>query len=127
MTGAPTHDAALHCALRCLTCHRAARHHDRHARGTEHALAHWARAHNLPFVTACRSAHPLAKDLRAHLHAATRTRRQRDRLLPTLAATPASTARAARAKLLVAHCFLDADTPAAALLHSLARDLRRLR
>ncbi|UPT63441.1 MAG: hypothetical protein M0D54_02430 [Hyphomonadaceae bacterium JAD_PAG50586_4] len=122
-----SNDAALRLALRALTLHRAALHHDRHARVTEHALAHWARAHNLPFVTACRSQHPLAKQLRAHLRTATRTRRRRDQLLPTLAATPATSIQAARAKLCVARLFIDDDTPAATLLHSLARDLRHLR
>lgn len=126
MTRAPNHNAAPDTARRCLAHHRAALHHDRHARVTEHALAHWARAHNLPFVTACRSQHPLAKQLRAHLHHATRTRRRRDQLLPTLAATPATSIQAVRAKLAVARRFVD-DTPAATLLHSLARDLRHLR
>lgn len=124
MTRAPP-DPALHLALRALACHRAALHHDRHARVAEQALALRARAHALRFITATRAAHPLAKHLRHHLRDATRARRQRDRLLPALATARAASLTGMRAKLSVARRFVD-DTPAAALLHSLARDLRRL-
>lgn len=122
----PPPDTALHLALRCLTLHRAACRHDHHARAAETALAHWARACALPFITATRSAHPRARELRHHLRAAARARRRRDRLVTALTTARAASLHAARAKLCVARLFID-NTPAATLLASLARDLRRLR
>ncbi|ANP45996.1 hypothetical protein [Candidatus Viadribacter manganicus] len=122
----PPPDAALHLALRALAHHRAARHHDHHSRATEVALAHWARARAISLSRATRSQHPLAQELRQHLRTAVRARRQRDRLLPALAAARAASLHAARAKLCVARLFVD-NTRAATLLASLARDLRRLR
>lgn len=123
-TVTPGGDDALKLALRCLTHYRAALRHDRRARRTETTLARWARAHKLSLVRATRTRHPLAQELHQHLRAAARARRQRDRLLPALAATPATTPTGFRAKLRVALIFVDPGTPAATLLDSLAHDLR---
>ena len=121
-----SNDAALHLALRTLTCHRAALHHDRRARVAEVALAHWARTHNLRLLPAARSQHPHAKALRAQRDHATRARRHRDRFQTRLAATRATDMRAIRANLAMARRLVD-DPRANALLDSLARDLRRTR
>lgn len=126
MTAPPPHDPALRLALRALTCQRAALRHDRRTRRTETTLAHWARARSIPLTRAARTQHPLAKQLRQHLRAAARARRQRDHLLPALAAARAFSVHATRAKLRVALIFVY-DTPVAPLLDSLAHDLRRLR
>ena len=126
MTGAPRPGTALHLARRCLAHHRAALRHDDHARAAEVALAHWARARAISLSRATRSQHPLAQELRQLLRSAARARRIRDRLVTALAAARATSLPAARAKLCVARLFVD-DTHAATLLHSLARDLRRLR
>ncbi len=115
-------DAALVLALRCFARHRAVLRHDRNARRTEQALAQWARGHHISLRAAARSAHPHAKQLRAHVRQATRARRKRDRLQAALAATRATDTRAIRAKLMIA-LTLDAPTDAP-LVRSALRDVR---
>lgn len=119
-------DTAHRIALHCLALHRAALTHDRRARDAETALADWARAHALSLTAAYHTRHAHAAALRTHLRAAVRARHRRNQLLAPLAATRATTLIGLRAKLRAALCFID-DTPVAALLHSFARDLRRLR
>lgn len=115
-------DPAFVLAVRCLALHREVLRRDRNVRQTEQALALWARGHNISLRAATRSAHPLAKRLRAQLRQATRARRKRDQLRATLAAARATDTRVVRAKLIVA-LTLDALV-AAPLLRSALRDLR---
>lgn len=119
-------DPAHRIALRALALHRAALRHDHHARNAETALADWARANTISLTAAHRTRHAYATALRAHLRGATSARYGRNQLLALLTATRATTLLGLRAKLRAALCFID-DAPIAALLHSLARDLRRLR
>lgn len=115
-------DPAFALALHCFALHCAVLRRDRNVRETERALALWARGHAISLRVATRSAHPLARQLRAHLRQAARTRRKRDQFQIRLAATRATDTRAFRAKLMIA---LTLDAPAAApLLRSALRDLR---
>lgn len=115
-------DPCFALALRCVTLHREVLRHDRNVRKAEQALALWARGHTISLRAATRSAHPLARQLRAHLRQAARTRRKRDQFQMRFAATRATDKRAIRAKLMIA---LTLDAPAAApLLRSAVRDLR---
>jgi hypothetical protein len=115
-------DAAFVLALRCFALHREVLRHDRNARQTEQTLALWGRGHTISLRAATRSAHPLARRLRAHLRQAARARRKRDQFQIRLAATHTPDMRAVRAKLMIAFTL---DAPAAApLLRSALRDLR---
>ena len=115
-------DPAFVLAVRCLALHLEVLRRDRNVRQTEQALALWARGHNITLRAATRSAHPLAKRLRAQLRQATRARRKRDQLQATLATARATDTRVVRAKLIIA---LTLDAPVAApLLRSALRDLR---
>lgn len=115
-------DAAFVLALRCLALHRAVLRHDRNVRETEQALALWGRGHTISLRAATRSAHPLARQLRADLRQAGRARRKRDQFQAILSSTRTTDTRAIRAKLMIA---LTLDTPAAVpLLRSALRDLR---
>ncbi|ANP46062.1 hypothetical protein [Candidatus Viadribacter manganicus] len=115
-------DPAFVLALRCFALHRAVLRHDRNVRKAEQALALWGRGHTISLRAAARSAHPLARQLRAQLRQAAHTRRKRDQSQIRLAATRATDTRAIRAKLMIA---LTLDAPAAAsLLRSALRDLR---